>query len=55
MPFPESVARYAEIHGKDLNKRSTGGGATNKRKESVSLKGNVEAVQYFLERDRNSN
>ena len=44
MHFPGRVARYAEIHGKGLNKRSTGGGANNKRKESVSLKGNVEAV-----------
>ena len=44
MPLPESVARYAEIHGKDLNKRSTGGGANNKRQESVSLKGDVGAV-----------
>ena len=31
MPLPENVTRYAEIHGKNLNKRSTGGGAYNKR------------------------
>ena len=44
MLFPGRVARYDEIHGKGLNKRSTGGGVNSKRKESVSLKGNVEAV-----------
>ena len=29
MLLPEGVTRYADIHGKDLNKRSTGGGANN--------------------------
>ena len=40
----ESVARYAEIYNKDINKKSTGGGANNKNQESVSLKGAVKAV-----------
>ena len=44
MPLSENVARYVEVHSKDLNKRITGGGANNKRQESVSLKGDVEAV-----------
>jgi len=40
--FSESVARYTEIHSKDLNKKSTSGGSNNKRQESVALKGVVE-------------
>ena len=44
MLLPENVARCAKIYSKDLNKKSTGGGANNKRQESVSLKGDVEAV-----------
>ena len=44
MLLPESVVRYTEIYSKDLNKKSTGGGANDKRKESVSLKGDVEVM-----------
>ena len=40
----ESVARYADIYNKYINKMSTGDGANNKRQESVSLKGAVKAV-----------
>ena len=44
MLLPENVARCAKIYSKDLNKKSTGGGANNKRQESVSLKGDAEVV-----------
>ena len=48
MPLQESVARYTEVYGKDLNKSSTGGSENNIRKESVSLKGDVETVLHTV-------
>ena len=44
MLLSESVVRYVKMYGKDLNKKSTGGGENNKGQESVSLKGDVGAV-----------
>ena len=38
------MAKYAESHNENLNKINTNDSSNNKRQESVSLKGNVEAV-----------
>ena len=37
------------VNSKDLNKKITGGGANNKRHESVESKGDVEAVLQIAE------
>ena len=47
--LPESVVRYGEIHSKDLNKKSTDGGANNKRKVSVLLNDDVGIVLQTAE------